>query len=262
MEISDNIFSFGSEIDFGTVGNNNAFLKLPMTNIYYCIPTVAAACLPQTWANIPMLPKALLFIDGSNFYHSLKKQGQLPFDADCFKKLFGELSKIYDIEKVYFYDAVKNIERDPTGYSKQQGFHARLKESHSRILIRTRKLRYLADVRDSKIKSCGRRADITDSCLSKLRDFLNEMGLIKLTKEKGIDVQLVVDAVEEAIKGKNKHFIILSGDADFVPAVNLLKKYNVEVINLHPYYGSSGELRGACNKHVLIYFRKGNPFLS
>jgi uncharacterized LabA/DUF88 family protein len=220
---------------------------------------VAAACPPQTWAYIPMIPKAVLFIDGSNFYHSLKKQECLPFDADSFSKLFEKLSVLYKIEKVYFYDAVKDSKRDPTGYSKQQGFHTRLLNSHPKIRIKTRKLRYLADIRDSKIKSSGRNAGITDSCLSKLRDFLTDMGLIKLTKEKGIDVQLVVDAIEEARKDENIKIIILSGDADFVPAVNLLKSYKVEVINLHPYSGSSTELRNACNKHILITFRNGEP---
>lgn len=243
------------------IGNNYIFLKLPKANIYYCFPSVAAACLLQLRAYIPMMPKAILFIDGSNFYHSLKEQGCLPFDADGFSKLFERLSGLYEIEKIYFYDAVKNIERDPTGYSKQQGFHARLLKSHPRIVIKTRKLRYLTDVRDSKIRQAGKKAGITDSCIEKLRSFLMEMGLIKLTKEKGIDVQLVVDAIEEARKGEKTHIIILSGDADFVPAVNLIKSYKVEVINLHPYRGSSTELRNACNKHMLITFGNGGPFL-
>ncbi len=206
-----------------------------------------------------MISKAILFIDGSNFYHSLKNQDCLPFDADSFSKLFGELSVLYKIEKVYFYDAIKDSKRDPSGYSKQQGFHARLLKSHPKIRIKTRKLRYLADIRDSKIKSSGKKAGITDACISKLRDFLMEMGLIKLTKEKGIDVQLVVDAIEEARKDGNMKIIILSGDADFVPAVSLLESYKVEVINLHPYSGSSSELRNACNKHILITFRNGEP---
>lgn len=208
-----------------------------------------------------MKPKALLFIDGSNFYHSLKEQGRLPFDAEGFSKLFDKLSELYEIEKIYFYDAVKNIKIDPSGYSKQQGFHIRLKGTHPNIFIKTRKLRYIADIRKSKIERVGKKLGIPDSCIKKLKDFLIEMGLIKLTKEKGIDVQLVVDAIEEARKRKNIHIIILSGDADFVPAVNLLKKYDVKVVNLHPYYGSSTELRKVCNKHILINFGKDGLFL-
>ncbi len=208
-----------------------------------------------------MKHKAILFIDSSNFYHSLKMQGCLPFDADSFSKLFGRLAELYNIEKIYFYDAVKNIRRDPEGYAKQQGFHARLLKSHPKIAIKTRKLRYLADISNRKIKESGKRAGITDSCIGKLRDFLMMMGLIKLTKEKGIDVQLVVDAIEEARKDKRIHIVILSGDADFVPAVKLIKSYKVEVINLHPYRGSSTELRNACNKHILITFEKDGPVL-
>lgn len=220
-----------------------------------------AVHLLQTWVHIYMKRKAILFIDSSNFYHSLKNQGVLPFDADKFLILFNELSKKYNIEEIYFYDALKNICKDPNGYSKQQGFHSRLLKSNSYLVIKTRKLRYLADVRDSKIKESGRKAGITDSCIKKLRNFLMEMGLIKLTKEKGIDVQLVVDAIEEVRKNGKRDIIILSGDADFVPAVNLIKKYKVNVINLHTYSGSSLELRKACNKHILIIFNKGNPIL-
>ncbi len=203
-----------------------------------------------------MKPKTLVFIDSSNFYHSLKKQNCLPFNADGFSQLFEKLSGLYEIEKIYFYDAVKNIKRDPNGYSKQQAFHLRLLKSDPRIVIKTRKLRYIADVRNSKIKRSGEKVGIPISYIKKLRDFLMEMGLIKLTKEKGIDVQLVVDAIEEARKRKKINIIILSGDADFVPAVNLLKTYEVEVVNLHAYSGSSTELRNACDKHILIDFGK------
>jgi len=208
-----------------------------------------------------MITKAILFIDSSNFYHSLKEQKCLPFDADGFVELFRELSKLYDIEKIFFYDAVKNSLRDPNGYSKQQGFHTRLSGADKRIIIKTRKLRYLADIRDSKIRQSCRKVGIRNLNIMKLRYFLKEMGLIKLTKEKGIDVQLVVDAIEEARKDKNMRIIILSGDADFVPAVNLIKTYSVEVINLHPYCGSSNELRKACNKHILISFGKSGIIL-
>lgn len=208
-----------------------------------------------------MIPKAMLFIDGSNFYHSLKEQKCLPFDVDSFSKLFEKLSELYDIQKIYFYDAIKNIVRDPEGYSKQQGFHARLLGLDSKIIIRTRKLRYLADINDDKIRHCGKKAGIDDSSIKKLRNFLTEMGMIKLTKEKGVDVQLVVDAIEEARKGGNIHIIILSGDADFVPAVNLLKIYKAKVINLHSYRGSSTELRKACDEHILITFGKDGPSL-
>jgi uncharacterized LabA/DUF88 family protein len=81
-----------------------------------------------------------------------------------------------------------------------------------------------------------------------------DLKLIRLTKEKGIDVLLVVDAIEEARAKAAENIILLSGDADFVPAIELIKSYGLKTINLHTYHGSSNELRISCNNHILIDF--------
>lgn len=186
---------------------------------------------------------------------------KLPFDSDEFKKLFEQISKEYDLKKVYFYDAVKNSEKDPDGYSRQQKFHERLKRSHKNMIIRTRKLRYLVNITDDQIDSAAKRTGIIDSCKNKLKQFLMELNLIKLTKEKGVDVLLVVDAIEETKARTADTLILLSGDADFVPAINLLKEYGMKTVNLHTYSGSSNELRNACHKHILINFDNDGPIL-
>jgi len=56
-------------------------------------------------------------------------------------------------------------------------------------------------------------------------------------------------------------FSLFSGDADFVPAVHLLKAYSMRSVNLHPYAGSSTELRTTCQKHILIDFDADGPVL-
>jgi uncharacterized protein (TIGR00288 family) len=204
---------------------------------------------------------AVLFIDGSNFYHSLKEQRCLPFGAAEFQKLFTQLSKKYELKKVYFYDSLKNSQKDPEGYSKQQSFHERLKKSHNMLVIRKRKLRYLVNITENQIQKAAEEAGIVDSCRKKLMQFLINLNLIRLTKEKGVDVQLVVDAIEEARSHTLDTVILLSGDADFVPAIQLIKSYGVKTINLHTYYGSSAELRNTCDQHVLIDFSTGEPTL-
>jgi len=203
-----------------------------------------------------MLPSAALFIDGSNFYHSLKEEDRLPFDAEEFKELFRQLSQKYDLKNIYFYDAVKNSERDPEGYSKQQSFHERLKKCHGNLAIRTRKLKYIVSITDSEILSAGEKAGIIDSCKNKLKQFLLNLNLIRLTKEKGVDVMLVVDAIEDARAKKIDTVILLSGDADFVPAIGLIKSFGVKTVNLHTWTGSSLELREKCDKHILIAFNE------
>lgn len=211
--------------------------------------------------NQPALLSAALFIDGSNFYHSLKEMRRLPFDADGFQELFNLISQQYKLCSIYFYDAIKSSDKDPEGYSKQQKFHARLRKTDDKLVIRTRKLRYLVNITDAQIEHAGDKAGIPDSCKGKLKRFLIDLKVLKLTKEKGIDVQLVVDAVEEARAKKVEAVILLSGDADFVPAIQLINSYGLKTVNLHTYVGSSTELRNACNEHILIGFNEKGVFL-
>jgi len=52
--------------------------------------------------------------------------------------------------------------------------------------------------------------------------------------------------------GKFDKLILLSGDSDFVPAIELIQKEGAGVINLHVYAGSSKELRDTCAQHAKI----------
>lgn len=196
-----------------------------------------------------MVRTAALFIDGSNFYHALKEEGQLPFDYDI---LFSELDKLFDLQEIFFYDAIKDSSKEPEAYREQQLFHERLKNLGWNLHIRHRPLRYLANIDRPRLEREAHAAGIVDSCKSKIWDLLRRLRLIRLTKEKGIDVKLVCDAIELARPKKYQSIILLSGDADFVPAVNLIRSFGVEVINLHPFSGSANELRQACNRHILI----------
>ena len=48
------------------------------------------------------------------------------------------------------------------------------------------------------------------------------------TKEKGIDVLLVVDMIKTALSKKYNTLIILSGDADFAPAIEFAKSLGMK----------------------------------
>lgn len=51
-------------------------------------------------------------------------------------------------------------------------------------------------------------------------------------EEKGVDVHMAVDMIEEAIAGKLKQAIIWSSDADLLPAIHALRNHRVKVIYL------------------------------
>lgn len=194
------------------------------------------------------LPKACLFIDGSNFYHALKQSGF--YDQSRYGDFYTELTKRFDIQKTFYYDAIKNRMLEPQAYARQQGFHARLEKEIPNVTIRSRKLRYVAN--HQNVENARQDADFCAACAPKLDVFLHEAGLVKLTKEKGIDILLVSDMVKGAFQERYQTALLATGDADFVPAVELVQSLKKEVINLHFYAGSASELRSACNQHLLI----------
>lgn len=176
------------------------------------------------------MPAAALFIDNSNFYHSLKTSRRLPFTPMDYGKLFGEIEKLgLKLKLVCLYDAMKDIELEPQQYALQQRFHQGIRDLAVRwpIKIRTRKLKYRHIDKSKEI----------------------------LPVEKGIDILLVIDAIKAALSKEAEKVIILSGDADFVPAVRFIEdELKTGTINLHLYQGSSTELRNACKERMLIDF--------
>lgn len=202
-------------------------------------------------------PLAALFIDASNFYHSLKKQNDLPFDAEQFASLAKELSNAFELKEIYFYDAVKDIGRDPLGYSKQQRFHERLRKELKNLEIRTRKLRYVTSISKEDAAKAARTVGLPQNTDDKIYLLLKQLGVIKLTREKGLDVLLITDMLQEHKKNKHECLIVLSGDSDYLPAIELMLSEGTKVVNLHTYLGSSAELRNVCSGHILMSVEDG-----
>jgi uncharacterized LabA/DUF88 family protein len=178
---------------------------------------------------------AAFFIDNSNFYHSLKTARRLPFTTSDYDALFAKLSQQFklNLKKIFIYDAIKDVSKEPEKYISQQRFHAGIRSLSTKwpITLRTRKLRYRAKDK------------------------------VLIAEEKGIDVMLAVDAISTAVEKNHQNIIILSGDADYVPAVEFMNKLGVTTINMHLYSGSSIELRNICNKHILIHFKDSEIML-
>lgn len=221
----------------------------------HCVPGVASA--NPGFLITMVLPRAHLFIDGSNCYHALKENKL--YDKFTYESFFNELSKKYNITGSYYYDAIKNIQLEPSQYAKQQEFHARLQKSIPKLVIQTRKLKYL--LKHDRMDAARHNANFCKNCDKRLDKFLSEAGLLKSSKEKGVDILLVTDMVKGAFQNRFDVALLVSGDADYVPAVELVQSLKKEVINVHFYSGSAFELRKTCNSHLLIHAdEKGNCF--
>jgi len=165
------------------------------------------------------IERVMIFIDGSNFYHGLKKDvGNLDID---FKKFTELLTGSRKLVGVYYYNAPLDRIADPERYRKQQQFFEKLKKipNFNVILVRMQK--------------------------RKIGDKIYYVV-------KGDDINIAVDMVMLAQSNSYDTAVLVSGDGDFVPAVKAVQTFGKHVENYYFKTGHSWHLRQACDKSVLM----------
>jgi len=156
--------------------------------------------------------RAIVFVDGNNWYHNLKSTIGKPRIVEL-KKLSQMIGEHFDLDVVgiKYYNSVPDIGLGDIVYYKHMVFLDRLKKQG--IKVQTRKLK--------KIKEDGK--------------------IIRV--EKGVDVMVAVDMVSSAlIEDKCDSCVLISGDADFVPVMQLIKKAGKEVISVSVMKGYAREI--------------------
>jgi uncharacterized LabA/DUF88 family protein len=140
----------------------------------------------------------MIFIDGSNLYHSLRQtydRTDINFVEFC-SRLAGDR----DLIRAYYYNAAVDQALEPYRYADQQRFFDRLRRL-PRFEVKLGTLVY--------------------------RNF--SQGIPPY--EKGIDVRLATDMLMHAYRGNFDVAILVSGDTDFADAVQAVKDLgrNVEI---------------------------------
>lgn len=135
----------------------------------------------------------MLFIDGSNFYHGLKKNfGTTRIKFVGFSKYLRSGRKLVSIE---YYNAPLSQQLNPVSYAGQQRFFEAIKR--------------LPELNLHLVKLV-KRFDITKQ---------NQVIV-----EKGLDVMLAVHMFKHAISDNYDTAILVSGDGDFAPAIEIIRK--------------------------------------
>jgi len=177
------------------------------------------------------MKEAIIFIDGNNLYHNLKEMNIKPGHLD-FEKFVNLICNFFNVElkEVRYYNSMPNIRDGKQLYFSHLTFIDNLRKL-SKFKIITRKLQVhstkeLLKQKQELIDSM----DLCPSCKPIVEaNILDVIGNVK-KKEKGIDVKLAIDFIEYAINN-NKSLILVSGDADFIPALELARKKEIEVLS-------------------------------
>ena len=169
-----------------------------------------------------MMDRVMIFIDGSNMYHSLKsffKRADMDIGKFCQKIL--EKRRLI---RTYYYNAKVGLKEEPERYKDQQKFFAGV------VAIPYTELR-----------------------LGRL--VYNNWPSVP-PYEKGVDIQLATDMITHSFKNNYDVAILVAGDNDFVGAIQAVKDNgkNLEVA-LFGKERTSMQLRRVTDKVIAINAR-------
>jgi len=165
---------------------------------------------------MPSYSKTMIFIDGSNFYFSLKKSfNKTNID---FKKFTDFLAEDNKLVKLLYYNAPLNRKENEEEYRKQQKF-----------------FNYLTNLDFVKIYY-GRLERRPDGHKS----------------EKGVDVKLAIDLIINSYQNNFDIAVLVSNDADFIPAIKEIQKQGKKVYNVSFKNTKSYNLNKVCNYTIMV----------
>ncbi len=190
------------------------------------------------------MKEAVIFIDGNNLYHNLKQMRIKPNNLD-FEKFTEFICKHFKVllKEVRYYNSIPTLRDGKELYFSHLKFIDELKKLQ-KFSVNTRKLQVhstkeLIKEKKELIESM----DLCNSCKPIVeQNMLDIIGNVK-KKEKGVDVMLAVDLIDYSINKKSNVLILVSGDADFIPALEMAKKNNSEVLSASLAKGYSREVR-------------------
>lgn len=189
--------------------------------------------------------KAIVFIDGNNLYHNLKASRITPSQINLVKLSHYACNWFKcDYVKTIYYNSIPDIRDGKDRYYSHMKYIDKV-GLYPNFEVKTRKLQKNStfEVLDDKKKKLSE-LSLCELCKPIIEFNCKEcVGDYKI-KEKGIDVMIVVDMINlTLINNKCDCAILISGDADFIPAMDLIKAGGKKPVSAALYKGYSFELR-------------------
>lgn len=166
--------------------------------------------------------RVIIFIDGSNFYHSVRDTFNLHDNQIDFRRLIDILKTGRLLIGVYYYNAPLDRGYNEEVYWKQQKFFSELRIIPGFHVI-----------------------------LTNMRKVKRPDGTFEFSV-KGDDIYLGIDMVSFAYENTYDTAILVSGDGDFAPAVKRIQKLGKKVENAYFAISRSSLLKQVCNKSILL----------
>lgn len=182
------------------------------------------------------VPRAVVFIDGANLYHALKTLGVRANAVDPLR-VARKLVEFRDLVEMRYYIAAVERTAPLRVHAAYLGLRERLARSPE-VVVRTGHIQVLREPNPcarelhAYLASLGVR--IPGEVFRDLDQLATRHRQVEVYREKGVDVALACDLVDLARRDGYDVAYLISGDADFVPAVEIVRSIGKRVFVASP----------------------------
>jgi uncharacterized LabA/DUF88 family protein len=174
-----------------------------------------------------MTDRAVIFIDGNNWFHGLCKAAVEDRGRLDYKKISEKLVGPRVWLETRYYIGQINQRDNPTLYAQQRSFLAGLKSTDSRISVHFGRIEPHAASDDAAVELSAylakMGAKIDPAVFSELNEIATRHSKATVYVEKAVDVFLAVDLVTMALSDSYDAAYVLSADGDYTPAVQVVR---------------------------------------
>lgn len=195
--------------------------------------------------------KVYAYYDGSNFYHNSKRAYGLVNVQ--FHHLTNKMLKLdeEDLIKIKYFNSPINQEDNPGGYTEQQKFFEKVKATPLADLFFGKLVKRKLGRINLDCPKCGRQRATSFNCpnCNKTTSFNYSYKIV----EKGVDVQIAISLILDALANRYDMALLFSGDADFCPAIKyIVNELGKEIIFCHFPQQETEELIQDCSDTRII----------
>jgi uncharacterized LabA/DUF88 family protein len=196
--------------------------------------------------------RAVVFIDGSNWYHGLCKAGVDDRGRLDYRKISEKLiSPRLWVETRYYIGQV-NQKHNATLYAQQRSFLAGLTATDPRISVRLGRIEPRPASNEAATELRGYlekvKHKLDPEVVAELSGIAARHAESVVFVEKAVDVSLAIDFVQFAISNRYDAAYLLTADGDYTPAVQVVRDLEKKVYAASCQSGA--RLAGAVNSFI------------
>lgn len=188
-----------------------------------------------------MADRAIVFIDGNNWYHAIREVGVEDRGRLNYSKISQKLLGPREWVGTRYYIGRMTQEISTTLYAEQRSFLANLENTDKRITVHLGRLEPRsgnnAAAKELRRYLAALKTKIDRAVFAELVDIAKRHNEATVYVEKAVDVMLSVDLVTMAIDNSYEAAYLLSADGDYTPAVAAARRLGKKVYAASPLSG-------------------------